>query len=286
MPPDAIVPRSPKTSLMRSLSLRLEPARAEFRLRLYRWSLGILDEQALDDSSLFWKVPSRVIRNLHKLFETGEEDRMRFFLIRHACRHQWAITHLGQPTLSPDEVPPLLNRCIDPSGTDVIKNGLLPLSTPVPRLNRRKLHAATKAILAPIFTEKTDPAEPGEWSYETCAGPWKILVRISTSSSDFQVDLEFDVLLGMGDLHLDRQLSLHRAFGIGPSAWDLSEPGDEQGIAELIGEYCRFMVSSLSGLLTDLDPGISRDEVRQAEEEWKQWLGEVRAQRARRLLKN
>jgi RHS repeat-associated protein len=62
--------------LMRSLSLRLEPARAEFRLRLYRSSLGILDEQVLDDSSLFWKVPSRVIRNLRKLFEIGEEDRL------------------------------------------------------------------------------------------------------------------------------------------------------------------------------------------------------------------
>jgi len=266
-------------NLMRILSVRLEPVRAEFRLRLYRWSLGILGYQVLNDSSLFWKVPSRVIRNLHKLFETGEEDRMRFFLIRHACRHHWAVSHLGQPTLSPDEVPPLLTQCIDPSRVDVIKKGLLPLSTPVPRLNRRRLHAATKASLAPILEEKTDRADPREWLYEAFNGPWRILVRI-TGSSDFQVDLEFDVLLGMGDLHLDRQLSLHRVFGIGPSTWDLSEPGDEPRIAELIEEYCRFMVSSLSGLLTDMDPGISSDEVRQAEEEWKQWLNEVRAGRA------
>jgi hypothetical protein len=268
--------------LMRSLSLRLDPVRAKFRSRLYDWSLGILEQQVLDDFSLFWNAPSRVIVNLHKLFGPGIDDRLRFFLVGHAYSYRLVVPNVQHPVPSNEEVLTFMRRCIDPSKSDIRQNGLLPLSTPVPRLNRRKLHAATKAILAPIFTEKTDPAEPGEWLYETYAGPWKILVRISTSSSDFQVDLEFDVILGMGDLHLDRQLSLHRAFGIGPSAWDLSEPGEEQGIAELIGEYCRFMVSSLSGLLADLEPSISGDEVRQAEEEWKQWLSEVRAERAGR----
>jgi hypothetical protein len=270
--------------LMRSLSLRLEPIRAEFKLRLYSWSLGIIEKQILDDSSLFWKVPSRVIRNLRGLFRAGEEDAMRFCLIRHACRHQLAMSHFGWPTLSPEEVPPLLNRCIDPPSGDIGKMGLLPLSTPVPRLNRRKLHSATKSILAPILEERTDPADPGEWLYETRIGQWGVVARISVSSSDFQVDPNFDVRLGMGDLHLDRQLSLHRAFGIGPSAWDLCEPGDEEAVAQLIGEYCQFMVSSLSGIVADLDPGISNEEVRQAEDEWKQWLNEVRAKRGKQPL--
>jgi hypothetical protein len=272
--------------LMRSLSLRLEPTRAEFRSRFCQWSFGILEQQVLDDSSLFWRVPSRVITNLHKLFKPGMEDRLGFFLVSHAYSYRLVLPTRQQPVLSNEEVLTFMRRCIDPPKLDVSQDGLIPLSTPVPHLNRRKLHAATRAILAPILDEKTDTAEPGEWLYETCAGPWKILVRISTSSADFQVDLAFDVLLGMGDLHVDRQLSLHRAFGIGPSAWDLSEPGDEQRAAELIGEYCRFMVSSLSALLSDLDPGISTDEVQQAEKEWMQWLGEVRVKRARRLAKN
>lgn len=148
-------------------------------------------------------------------------------------------------------------------------------------MNRRKLHVATTGNLARVFEEKTDPAEPGEWLYEASQEAWRIVVRIY-SGSYFQVDFEFDVLLGMGDLYLQRQLSLHRVFGIGPSAWDLCRSGDEAKVAELIRGHCLFMFSSLSRLLADLDPGISRQEVIRAEEEWKQWLSEVRAARASR----
>ena len=267
--------------LMRSLSLRLDLVRAEFRLRLYNWSLGIIEKQILENSSLFWNVPSRVIRNLRELLSADVDDRLRFFFVSHAYSYRLVLPGLQQPIPSNEEVMAVMRRCVAPPQLDVTQNGFLPLSTPVSRLNRRKLHSATKSILAPILEERTDPADPGEWLYETCIGQWRVVARISVSSSDFQVDPNFDVRLGMGDLHLDRQLSLHRAVGIGPSAWDLCEPGDEEAVAQLIGEYCQFMVTSLAGLLVDLDAGISSEEVQQAEDDWKQWLNEIRAKRGK-----
>jgi hypothetical protein len=267
--------------LMRSLSLRLDLVRAEFRLRLYNWSLGIIEKQILDNSSLFWNVPSRVSRNLRELLSADVDDRLRFFFVSHAYSYRLVLPGLQQPIPSNEEVMAVMRRCVAPPQLDVTQNGFLPLSTPVSRLNRRKLHSATKSILAPILEERTDPADPGEWLYETCIGQWRVVARISVSSSDFQVDPNFDVRLGMGDLHLDRQLSLHRAVGIGPSAWDLCEPGDEEAVAQLIGEYCQFMVTSLAGLLVDLDAGISSEEVQQAEDDWKQWLNEIRAKRGK-----
>ncbi len=267
---------------MLSLSQRLEPVRDKFRFLIYQASLEIVGPQVTDDSSLFWTVPSRVITNLHRLIRSRNEDRLGFFLIRHACRHQNVVTHLGQSIPSDEDVSITLQRCIDPQGLDVSQKGLLPLSMPVPRLSRRKLHSFTKIELAPLFEEKTDPSDTSEWLYETQSGPWCILVRIQTPTSGFQLDLEFDVLLGMGDLSLSRQLSLHRILGIGPSAWDLAEPGKEEKVAELVGEHCLFMVRFLSPLLCDLDPGISNDEVIRAEHEWKEWLNQVRSERTRR----
>jgi hypothetical protein len=186
--------------LMLSLSRCLEPIRDEFNLRLYEWSLAILEQQVSSEDSLFWKVPSRVIKNLHRFFRTGIEDRLRFFLISHGCCHHSVASRLGQPIPSNEEVLALMRRCIDPAESDVRQMGLLPLATPVPRMNRRKLHAATREELAPLFEETTDPADPGESLYEASQGPWRVVVRIRSSTSHSQVDLEFDVLLGMGDL--------------------------------------------------------------------------------------
>jgi hypothetical protein len=264
--------------LMRSLSQRLAPIRDEFNLRLYHWSSGILEQQVASNDSLFWRVPSRVIRNLHQFFRNNIEDRLRFFLISHGCCHHAAVSYLGQPNPSNEEVLALMRRCVDPSTSDIRQLGLLPLATPVPRLNQRKLHRATTESLAPLFEEMTDSAEPDVWLYKAWCGPWRFVIRIYTSQH-FQLDLEFDVLLGMGDLYLERQLSLHRLFGIGPSAWDLCKPGEEEKAAGLIKDYCQFMLSSLSGLLADLNPGISKEEVVRAEAEWKEWLGKVRAER-------
>src|SRR5882762_2978663 len=85
--------------LMEELSQRLEPIRDEFSLRLYHWSLSILEQQTSDDASLFWKVPSRVIRNLHQLL-LDDEDPLRFFLLCHGCRHRSVLARLGQPAPS------------------------------------------------------------------------------------------------------------------------------------------------------------------------------------------
>jgi hypothetical protein len=264
---------------MRSLSERLEPIRNDFKLRLYQKSLPKIEQQVCDDFSLFWSAPSRVISNLHRLFENQTEDQLRFFLIRHACAHRRSLSHLGLAIPPVDELEPLVWRCIDPNGSDAEVHGLLPLSTPVPRLGRRKLHRAIKSNLLPEFQESTDPADPSKWLYEATIGPWRIAQQIATSSDHFQVEFNFDVLLGMGDLWLDRQLSLHRLFGVGPSAWDLVEPGQEDDIACLAGEYGRFMLGFFSEALKDLDPGISAQEVAQAEQEWIEWLTERRATR-------
>jgi hypothetical protein len=110
--------------LMRNLSTRLEPIRDEFNRRVYDWSLAMLEEQVSSEDSLFWNVPSRVIRNLGQLFRAEPEDRLRFFLIRHACRHQIAIKQLGQLASPDQEILPLMKRCIDPSASDVLEKGL------------------------------------------------------------------------------------------------------------------------------------------------------------------
>jgi hypothetical protein len=264
--------------LMRSLSKRLEPSRDEFKLRVCHWSLGILEEQVRDSSSLFWKLPNRVIRNLHQLFKSDEAELVRLLLVRNS-RKLSAAAHGDLPALSEEELSPLLRRCVDPAGADVNQRGMLPLSTQIPRLNRRKLRSAVRTSLASFFDEKTDYSEPSEWFYEARCGSWYLLAVIYTSSSYSQVDLEFDVRLGMGDLSLARQLSLHRLLTIGPTTWDLSEPGEEGKVAELVNEHCRFMLRSMTPLLADLNAGISWEEVTQAEKEWKEWLAEVRATR-------
>lgn len=272
--------------LMRNLSARLEPIREEFTLRLYHWSLGILEQQVSDDVSLFWRLPSRIIRNLHQLVEADGENGLRFFLIRHGCRNRSALSRLGQLVPSDEEETALMNRCIDPPERDVRRSGLLPLSTPVSRLNKDKLKSAIRARLRPISEENLDPSEPYEPTYATHAGPWQIITMIDMRAPYSQAQLDFDIRLGMGDLSLARQISLHALFGIAQSAWDLAKPGDEEEIARMIEEHCRFMVPALSNLLVDLDPGISRQEVVQAEEEWKQWLIESRAERASRTSRD
>ena len=264
--------------LMQELSQRLESVRDEFKLRLYHWSLDIIEGQTSADDSLFWKVPSRVIRNLHR-FLSDEQDPLRFFLLCHGYRHRSVLSRLGQAVPSDEGLSSILRRCIDPSGTDVTQRGLLPLSTPVPRLNRRKLHSAIRLRLAPAFLETTDPSDHREWSFERRIRSWRLVAR-ATSSSDSQLDLEFDVILGMGDLSLARQLSLHRLLGIGPSAWDLVVPGEEEKAADLVGEYSEFLASAFSGLLADLVPGVTEEDVRQAESEWKAWVQEMRAKKA------
>jgi hypothetical protein len=269
--------------LMRSLSKRLEPIRDQFKTRLYRWSLSILNQQVMDDSSLFWRLPNRVIRNLRQLFNDDKEELVRLLLIR-GSRILSTVAHLDLPVLSEDELSPVLNRCVDPSETDVSELGMLPLSTRVPGLNRRRLRSSVEANLISRFQEKADYSEPGEWFYEARCGSWLLVPVIYASSSDFQVELEFNVGLGMGPLSLCRQLSLHRLFAIGPTIWDLSQAGEEAAMAELISEHCRFMLDSLTPLLAEVAPGISREEVVQAEAEWKEWLVEVRAARKQRKM--
>jgi hypothetical protein len=267
---------------IRNLSTRLEPVRAKFGLHVYHWSVGILEQQISNDNSLFWKVPSRVIRNLHQLSKTESGYDLRFFLIRHGCYHQRALSQLGQQVPSDDEAIAALKRCVDPSELDARRNGLLAFATPIRRLNKRTLNSAIRARLSRFLNEDFDPSLPNERTYEARSGPWQIIAQIDTRASYAQVEVEFDIRLGMGPLSLARQVSLHRLFGIGPSAWDLAKPGDEEEIARLVEEYCQFMVAALSSLVKELDPEISMEEVAHAEQEWMEWLIVVRAERAAR----
>ena len=270
---------------MSALSQRLQPSREAFAERLYQSSLSILEKQVCDNSSLFWRVPSRVVENLRRLLDDEAIDRLGFFLVSHALCHREVPERRDQPILSGESVIALMKRCVDPQGPD-IRRGLLALSTPIPRLNRRRLHSAVARSLAPSFEERTDLSDSTEWQFETRREPWWLICRIALSATHFQLDPTFDVLLGMGDLYLARQLSLHRMYGIGPGAWDLVRSAEEEDAAKSLAEYCGFMLSFLSGILVDLRPGISKEEVVRAEKEWKQWLAEVRTRRGKRPLQS
>ena len=152
---------------MRSLSRRLEPVRQEFALRLYRSSLELIGPQIANDFSLFWIVPSRVVSNLRRLFRDDSEGLLRFVLLSHGAWHHRAVSRLGQPIPPHEEVVALMRRCVDLQLSDLRNYGLLPLSTSVSRLNKRKLNSAIRARLSPVFKEKFDPSEPNERSYET-----------------------------------------------------------------------------------------------------------------------
>lgn len=267
--------------LMRSLSSRLAPIREEFKLRLYKSSLGIIEQQTCEESSLFWGVPSRVVSNLNRLLASEGEDFLRFFLLSHACSHQWAVSRLGQTVPSSDEVVSIVKRCIAPSDSDVMRRGLLPLSTSVPQLNRRNLQSAINLNLRDSWQSEIDPAEPRQQSHSRRVGCWQLSALVETPGPHAQLILEFDIRLGLGDLSLARQLSLHGLFGIGGAAWDLGRPGDEDKLGALIKKHCEFMFDLLSPLLTELDAGIMPAEVAQAEMEWKEWLAEVRANKQR-----
>jgi hypothetical protein len=268
--------------LMRSLSLRLEPVRQELKLRLYRSSLELIESQASDDASLFWKVPNRKVRNLRKLLGPDPDNRLNFFIIAHACRHKWALSQQEQPVVDCGEVLATLKRCTTPSKSDIEQRLLLPLETSVPKLNRRRLNSEVSKNLKFAFEENRDPSEPTESTYTLRKGRWHISAVVDLRAADAQASLEFELALGMGDLTLARQISLHSLLGIGQTSWDMAMPGQEGEIAVTIAEYCQFMIPFLSSSLKDLNPGIGDDEVTRAEREWLSWLDEVRLTRKRR----
>jgi hypothetical protein len=118
----------------------------------------------------------------------------------------------------------------------VTLRGLLPLSTSVHRLNGRKFNSAIKMNLQHSFCESIDPAEPNQRSYAIQVGPWQFIALFESSRPHSQLSIEIDVRLGMGDLFLARQLSLHGFFGIGGTSWDLARPGEEETLGVLASE--------------------------------------------------
>lgn len=262
--------------LMRQLSQRLDPARQEFGRREREWAFKLIHIQIPDDLSLFWQLPSHFVGNLRKFLSASSEDRLGFFLACHSHRYKHQIAELGVRIPDWKAAEALSKRCYSPSEADVRKFGLIPFPYSSPRLNHRKLLTAVRQHVEPVFGSELnrDPNDPSEWVYRVEFGAWQIFTILDASGSPFQFRLEHDIRLGMGDLGLRRQLSLHGVLGIG-AGWDIAVPGEEQSVGILASEYCRFFIAALPRLLDGLEPGISREEIRRAEEEWKQGLREV-----------
>lgn len=257
--------------LMRQLSLRLEPARQQFVQREHDWALTLIHSQIPDDLSLFWQLPSHLVKNLQKVLGPSRENRIRFFL-EYQSRHEHRKS-AGRTV--PVSAEPILKRCSSPNETDVRKYGLTPFPSSE-KLNRRALLVAIRQYVDPVFGSKLDrdPNDPGEWVYRSTFEPWEILTIFNFRGTPWQVELNHDIRLGMGDLALRRQVSLHGVLGIG-AGWNMAVPGDEESVGILASEYCRFFLAALPELLNGLDPGISRSEVQRTEDEWRLWLEEM-----------
>lgn len=165
----------PSIAPIRALSKRLDPVREEFAMRLYHASLAILGSQIRNEASLFWRSPSRIVRNLERMLRPGAEDRVRFFLICHGYRNQAILNRLNIPVPSNDEEHAIMTRCVHPSRSDIAQFRLLPLRTRRPRIDQRKLNAAIRKRLASSYQETRDPNLPDERWFSTRIGPWEFV---------------------------------------------------------------------------------------------------------------
>jgi hypothetical protein len=147
---------------------------------------------------------------------------------------------------------------------------LLPFQLAV-KLQRRKL---LQHISENLGAPKVQLSAPGEYVQAVVCGPWTIETALCLRTRNFQLELSHDVRISPGGPYIDRQLSLHGILGVFVSAWDTALPGDEEIVAQQVGEYNRFMVGNLGKLLDGIEPEVSRSEVEEAVQEWIRWLDE------------
>lgn len=249
--------------LMLELKGRLEPARQEFARREREWVHKLIHTQIPDDTSLFWLLPSQLVKNLQNVLGPSSEDRIQFFLEYQNRREQNKAA--GRTVQISAE--PIIKRCLSPDETDIREHGFIPFPYFHPKLKRNVLWTAVKKCLAPMFGDNAK-RDAGEWIFTIEHGPWQVLTILAPNSSPWQFQLEHEIRIGMGPLDLRRRLSLHNVLGIG-TGWNLVQPGEEENVAILASEYCRFFIAALPQLLDGLDPGIKPEEVMRAETEWK-----------------
>jgi hypothetical protein len=223
----------PTLAPIQSLSKRLDPIRAEFAMRIYKASLAILESQIRNEASLFWRSPSRLVQNLKKVLGANSEDRVRFFLICHGYRYRSFSGPLNIPVPNAEEQHAILKMCMHPSRSDVAQWQLLPLETPKPRIDQRKLNAAIQKHLGNSYQETRDPNSPTERWFSTRVGAWQFVWLID-KPRHAQLSIELDVRIGMGPLSLARQISLTGFYGVAGHIWNLTSPGDEEHLADYV----------------------------------------------------
>jgi len=273
---------------IRTLSRRLDPARREFATRLYRRSLSIIEPLVLDSASLFWMLPNHFLVNLGRLLGNDQARMLYFFNCAHSRKHHVALTLLKEgQTESQEWFTETLARCYQPKSEDIRGKGLIDTPYNPPRLNRKSLiHSLNQHGHNLLQQDETDPAEPGRLLFRNNMDPWYVQTAIDFTGPLAQVSVECDVCIGMGPLHLERQLSMHSILGVGPLVGcDLAEPGQEKSVAIVLVEQIRFVLQILEDVLAKLDPGVSVEEIRKTEAEWIAWLSEARRARAARRKK-
>lgn len=252
--------------LIKDIKRRLEPATKELNSRLCVWSESILQEQALDDESLFWRIPCQLIKNLQRLLGPDPDRRLDFFRTCHRSRYRDVLGDIPQSVV--EETLTLTRRCNGPSMADVQEFGLLPFQLHLKLQRRKLLQCVGKEIGGP----KLELSAPGEYVQSVACGPWTIETAFCLRPRNFQLQLSHDVRISPGGPYIDRWLSLHGVLGVFVTAWDMALPGDEEIVAQQVGKYNRFMVGNLCKLLDRIHPAVSRSEVEEAVQEWTRWL--------------
>jgi len=224
--------------------------------------------------------------NAERLLGGDSTKLLDFFALAHARRHHVARGLLGEvPVGESAEFTEMMGRCYQPNRLDICERGLVEIPDPLPTLNRAKLIRGIIKRGQDIFIpseEETDPNEPGTRLFRVYIDPWYLSLHIDFADLLTQVSVECDARIGMGPLSLDRQLSLHSVFGIGGLGVNLAEPGQEEGVADVLLNETRLLVKMLRDALTGLDPGVPIEEVKRIEAGWIEWLSEVRRARASR----
>src|SRR5690348_3637297 len=221
---------------IKALSERLDPARRQFAIRLYKRSARLVETQAYDSASLFWQLPNHVLANLERLLGSNTTKLRCFFKEAHARRHHIARTALGKSVANEiNNFEEILTSAYQPTLAQM-RNGLVLPSDPLARLNQAKLVRSIAQEGQELFRHKElpDPNERGTHRFRVDMHPWYVRVTVEFARVFSQASVECNACIGLGPLSLERQLCLYSILGIGPQGCDLAEPGQEAQVAKVL----------------------------------------------------
>jgi len=181
--------------LMLELKGRLEPARQEFARREREWAHKLIHTQIPDDTSLFWLLPSQLVKNLQNVLGPSSEDRIQFFLEYQDQREQNRVA--GRVVQISAE--PIIKRCLSPDETDIREHGFIRFPYFRPKLRRNPLWSAVKKHVAPVFGRHAE-RDDGEWIFRIEYQRWQVLTILVPNKSPWQFELEHEIRIGMGPL--------------------------------------------------------------------------------------